>query len=471
MNLPGLIFVLAMHVLAGRGLLAMFGIKERLITTFALSMITGVVIDALIPVLLEMCRIPITATSVGLALTLTAAALFVPHARKLDYSRLRNTRIQMPRLYELIFIVVFVALMVPTVWRCFYYPPNARDVISGPEPIADHTIKEHTMLNSAFTVDLSTTNNHLKPPFVSGLQIIYKLFVTPFGQLWISVIALCFLAWLYVLMRERLHPILAGLLMLLFITMPDPYAYTYIILFDYSNMVLFFAGMYYLCKHIETRDNKLFLFATVLFALATSIRAETLILLVMIAPLPFYHFVKRKAGLKQTVWYMGLFMFIPFVLYYLWMGLFMKYYMPVPYSVGQDVNLSPERMPFFFERFWYMNKNLLYSKLGLDLFGYMYYVFPIVLLADALFIRRFNTEARVMLFGILILYIGIPILGTILPLFDLNNTTKRSLYKMLPLMMLYMANSGVLRKLSAVISKFEDGDKLVVAAIPDIEKQ
>ena len=112
--------------------------------------------------------------------------------------------------------------MIPSVWHCYYYPPQARDVLSGPEALAEYAVREGTLNNSVFTVNLEeSVPNLLKPPFVTGLQIVYKLLVYNFGQVWLSMIAISFLIWVYTLLREKLHAVPAGLVMLFFITIPE----------------------------------------------------------------------------------------------------------------------------------------------------------------------------------------------------------------------------------------------------------
>ncbi|MFI5195924.1 MAG: hypothetical protein ACHQD8_02450 [Chitinophagales bacterium] len=47
------------------------------------------------------------------------------------------------------------------------------------------------------------------------------------------------------------------------------------------------------------------------------------------------------------------------------------------------------------------------------------------------------------------------LLGYLIPLVDLMNTTKRGLFKALPLMLLYMANSASLQRISEAIKQWE----------------
>jgi hypothetical protein len=55
----------------------------------------------------------------------------------------------------------------------------------------------------------------------------------------------------------------------------------------------------------------------------------------------------------------------------------------------------------------------------------------------------------------MVIYFGIPFLGYLLPLFDLDNSTKRALFKIFPLMLLFIANSGIMREISVKITDWE----------------
>jgi hypothetical protein len=345
--------------------------------------------------------------------------------------------------------------MLPAVWQCFLFPPYARDMLSGPEPLAEYAIREHTLINSIFTVNLESTNNHLKPPYIAGLQIIYKMFVHPFGQLWVVIMGLCFVAWVFLLLREKLHPLVAGTLMLFFICTPDVYAYTYVMLFDYSNMVLFFAGIYFLAQFFGHGRNNEFFFAAFLFGLATAIRSETLILVAAIALMPLIYFVKKKAKPLQTAIRLLVFCGIPFIFYYIWIGIYLKYYIPHSFNLSGQINHNLGGVSLLFTRFAEINTGLIFGGKNIDIYGWIIYLFLAVLLGDIIFFRRFNTEARVMLFGIAAVYFGLAFIGYLIPWVDLDNTTKRGLFKFIPMMVMYMRNSGLLLALSAKIRQYE----------------
>src|SRR5437867_2858496 len=158
-------------------------------------------------------------------------------------------------------------------------------MLTGPETVAEFTVKEHTMINSAIPLCGETSNNHLKPPFITGLQVIYKLFVSPFGKTWMTILFFSFIVFLYRLLNEKLHPVISGCLLLFFIAMKEPFSYSIVMLFDHSNMILFFMASYFFVRHLETGNVRLFYFSALLFGFATFIRSETLVFSSLLLPL------------------------------------------------------------------------------------------------------------------------------------------------------------------------------------------
>ncbi|MBN9484808.1 MAG: hypothetical protein J0H46_15760 [Bacteroidetes bacterium] len=469
MNIAGLIFLILMHFFSGRGLLYLFNIKTRLWATIALSMITGILIIALIPMLLDLFFIPITTENVIISTLLVTILLNSTQVKKYRISTLKHitSSIKSITLTDALFLLLFILLMIPSVWRCFYFPAYARDILSGPEIIAEYTLREKTMINSVFSLNLETTNNHLKPPFVSGLQIVYKMLVHPFGELWLSILSGSFLIWLFSLMREKLHPAVAGFCLLLFIAIPEMYAYTYILLFDYANAIMFSIGIYFFLQYVIQQKANYFFFSTLMFGFATFIRSETLVLICMLLPMILFFFYKEKLPVIKRILYTGTFVIVPFIFYYVWMGIFIKYYLPIKFNVGDQVNTDFSHVNIFFSRLSDLTSSYLLGGNSTMHYAYFINVFCIILLTDVIVYRKFNTEARILLYSILVLYIGIPLLGFLIPWYDLDNTSKRALFKMFPLMLLYFRNSMILQALSRSIINWESPQTKSVQATID----
>jgi len=456
MNFLGLIYLLMAHYVSGRGVLRLFRISLQPLTTVCLSFIIGVALLSFVPCFVQLLHIPITFVSIVIGVGLFTFALSIPSLITVKQPVFK--KITFPAGYEWPFIAVISLVMAVSVWRCFYNPPLARDMLTGPELLAEYAVREHTMLSSVFSIDLSTSNNYFKSPYITGLQIIYKLLVCPFGQLWLSVLSLSFIIWMYSLVRSLIHPLIAGFLMLFFMVQPDFYAYTYLILYDYSNTVFFFCGFYFLHRwYVEERQLRDFAFAAFLFGIATYIRTETLVLVAMTAPLVLFFLYRMHIPFKKMVLYKSILILTSAFFYLLCIDVFVHNFIPIPFDLHSQLNPHLLDISPFFRRLRDIITVLIFSKQGMKEYGYFIFFFCGLLLADTICTRRFNSWAKIALYGILTVYIGLAFLGYLLPLVDLPNTTKRGFFKALPLMLLYMANSGLLQRLSGKIRKWEAG--------------
>jgi hypothetical protein len=358
-------------------------------------------------------------------------------------------------------MLLYAYIAISSVWRAFYFPPNARDILSGPEAIAEYAVKEHSLINSVLTLDLSTTNNHLKPPFITDLQIVYKMAGFAFGQVWLSVIFLGFMLVLYGLLKERVHRLLAGLLLLLFLAIPEMFSYTFITLFDYTNMVLFFLGFYFMWQYFEHGRGSYFSLAVVLMGFATWVRSETLVLVAMTLPALWVYSFKHKTGLIKPVLQSVAMMLVSYCFYAVWINVFLKFYMPGGFSLEGQINKNWSNVQIFFTRLEEMNTRVIFGDLRLALWNHYFTIFLLFFASEIVFgiVKRKlpGREYRNWLYGAMVVYFGLPLLGYLIPLVDLMNTTKRGLFKIMPFLLMLMACSSVLQLLSNVIIKWEEG--------------
>ena len=469
-----LILLLLCHGLSGYGLLTLFGIRQRAAVIGALSLILGVAVASFIPFLLQLCWVQLTPATVFLSLVLACLLLnirtLLPAGKAGEFS-VRSIRGRLSRFfrecgvrvrgfrllpYEVPFVVILGFLIFVSVWRCYYLPPTSRDALSGPEAIAEYAVREHTMINSFFTVDLWTTNNQFKSPFLISLQIIYKMAGFPFGQIWLSVLFVSFIVLLYQVLKERLHPIIAGVLLLLFMMAPELYAYTFMILYDYSNMLFLFLSLYFLFEYCKSKTPATLHFAGLLMGIATYVRSETLVLALFFLPIILLMQRREKYGYRQMAVSCVLFLLPAVIGYYLPVQLYVAHYLPVHYAVAGQVNQHLSDLEPLFKRYADMGSRLLTGELAIHLWGYFMFVWAALFVAEAVFLRRFSRDARNWLYAIFSILIGLGLLGYLLPLFNLMETTKRGMFKLLPLMLLYMANSEWLLRLSTWISRWEN---------------
>jgi hypothetical protein len=482
------LFLLLCYLLSGYGLLNLFAMRLKAAYMITLSLLLGVAVASFIPFLLQLFYIVITGPTVFGALLLAALLLNIPSFLQIRKEggaafmrRFRPGRLSV-RPYELPYWLIIGFLIFVSVWRCYYLPPTSRDALSGPEAIAEYAVREQTMINSFFRIDLWSTNNQFKSPFLISLQVIYKLAGFRFGQVWLSIIFICFVVFLYNALREKLHPIIAGLLLLLFLMTPEMYAYTFMILYDYSNMVFYFLGLYFLFRALAsagspatvtrpqvappgptpsrlpatpTRSPATLAFAGLLLGIATYIRSETLVLVVLLLPLILVEQLRDAKGLRKMALVDFFFLLPSLIGYYLPTQLYIKYYLPVHYDIGTLVNNHLSDLHPLWQRYSDIVTRLLFGTFAINLWGYLFYLASALFLAELIFVRRFNRQARNWLYAMLMLYLALGILGFALPMFNLLETTKRALFKMMPLVLFYLANNELLLRLSRRISQWE----------------
>ena len=461
--MPFLVFLLLVvcYLVSGYGLLTIFGMKLKTAYMITLSLLLGIAVASFVPFLLQLFYIDLNPTTIFGSLLLAALVLNIPtwrRIRKEGFPAVRRSFALKPfRIlpYEVPFLLIFGFFVFVSVWRCYYLPPTSRDALSGPEAIADFAVREHTMINSFFNVDLWSTNNQFKSPYLISLQMICKMAGFPFGQVWLSVVFVSFTVFLYHALKETVHPIIAGLLLLLFLMTPEMYAYTFMILYDYSNMIFFFLSLYFLFDYFKSGIRSHFYFAGLLMGIATYIRSETLVLAFLFLPVILLSQRRNKDSFIK-IGKADFFFFLPSLLgYYLTTQLYIKYYLPVHYDIGGLVNDHPSDLGPLFQRYSDIVTRLMNSNFGIHLWGYILYVTAFLFLAESIFVRRYNRDARNWLYAILVLYLGVGALGFLLPMMNLNETTKRALFKLLPLTVLYLANNQLLIRLSQWISRWE----------------
>lgn len=449
------ILLLIFQFLAGFGVLCLLKIYLKPGLSISVSVLIGVAVFSFVPFGLQLAYVPLTAFNVFAALIAVSFLLNLRSKKGIVHllNSLRGYRFRL-KLYEIPSLLLILLMVFVSVWRCYYYPPTPRDLTSGAEVIAEYAVKEKTMINSIFTVDLSTTNNQFKPPFVTCLQIIYKYAGFPFGQVWLSGVFVFFTLFLYCALNTRLHKIITGLLLVMFIAIPEMYGYTIMALFDYSNAVFFCLSLYFLFEYFDNRKNNYILLSGSLMAIATYVRSETLLLAGLILPVILYHHWRRKS-LSNFFKASAYFFFPSLFIYVLSITIYINYYLPSLYQIDSLMNPDLINLSLFYQRISDMTGKLLLAGSVLDRYGYFVFIFVIVLCADAFRKKSANTISLNWLFAVFVVYAGIPFIGYLFPLYDLDNSTKRGLLKIFPLMLLYMGNSGFLVSISDDIKKWE----------------
>lgn len=440
----------------GFGVLGKFRIQLKPTMHLSLSILLGVAVFSIVPFVMQLLFVPLTADNIFLALSVTCLLLNVRSRVRISQlgQILKEAKFRIT-LYDIPFLIVIAFIVFASVWRCFYLPPTSRDLTSGPEVIAEYAVREKSMINSVFSLHLETMSNHFKSPFIVSLQVIYKYAGFPFGQIWLSNVFICFIIFLYHALGLTLHRLLAGVLMVCFLAIPEMYAYTFMVLYDYSNAVFFFLAVYFLIEFFKLNKKNYLAFAGFLIAIATYIRSETLVLVCMLSLAIIWHYTRNHDKFLKLVVATLRFLLPAMLVYFVMANIYIDNYLPIRFSKAGMVNDDLLNLSPLLRRFMDISTELLFSKQGIKYYGYFVFIFLLTLLTDVFYFKKMDAAGKNWAGAVLVVYLGLAVLGYLLPVMDLGNTTKRGLFKIFPLMLLYLANSTALKQLSQKIKNWE----------------
>lgn len=439
-----LFFILtSIQLITGYGILSLAGIQLKHLLQLSLSLMLGIAISSIIPTALELLHIPLTRASTYSTIIICMLLCNIKVVR--NYKNIKLTPIKLNiDLYEWPWITIIGLLFVFAAYRCMIMPPYPRDLLAGPEPIAEFALREHTFINSVFEIDFVLNNNPFKSLYIPSLQLIYKQIGFPFGKVWLIALNFSFLVFLYQYIKEHTHTIIAGLLVTILMFTPELYAYMYLVLYDYSNMVFFFVSIYCLEKYIFSKQTSFLYMSIIFISVATYIRPETIVLSSLIAVyITLYKIYKKNSYIKYSAPF--LFVTIPIFIYFLTSYLYINYYLPIQYDTANELNTNLFNLTPFFQRASNMFSVLIFSELGLNNWGYIFWILSIVSIADIILYKKISENAKFWLSMLFVTYVGIALIGYLLPLADLLNTTKRALFKLLPIFIVYVSHTEIVK--------------------------
>lgn len=458
MSLIYLALVTIAEVLIGIGILSLSGVQMRGWRFMFLSLIVGMGTVSLIPFTLDMLHIPLTGMSI-----FSVIAAFAITAIVISRNTLKNLQVGIPklRLYDLPWLGILGLALYYAIFRSTAIPLFPRDVMAGAEPIAEYALKEHTFINSVFEQDFSINNNPFKSIYLPALQLIDKLIGFEYGKIWVVILSFSFIFFIYTTLKRHVHSIIAGFICVTLLTAPEFFGFTFLILYDLSNMIFFFLSIYFLRQYFNDYKRGLLILSAYLMFIATYIRPETLMIAgVVMGYMVLYLFFAKKRKLGSLA--PALIVVVSAISYFITSHVFLNYYVPVEYDVSGTINDNLTDLSPLFTRFSDMITVLTFSERGYGCYGYFFLIAFILLGAELLIYRKLTKDGKFWLGVYFFTFLGIAIMGYILPLADLLHTTKRALLKAIPVMIMYMANNQVLKALSEKMT-FSSKEKVATA--------
>jgi hypothetical protein len=443
--------LLLLQILVGFGILEALRYRGRLLGTISLAAIIGNSLSTFGMFLLELANVTITLGSIfGITVAFaTLAYVFV----KQRIARIKElfSGITWPKPYEFLVLALAFFIIVPSIWRAYYLPVDPHDSIVGPDLIAKYAVEQGHYVSSPFTDSWIATFHRgqmFYAPFTAMMQIQYRLLGYPFGQVWLGILWISFLLFFYDRMRDSIHPMLAGLLLVFFLALPEVYAYTFLLQTDFSNMVFFCSGVFLFWDYVRQKSWPSLLLSALLFGLAVWSRSEG-VFFVGFGGLLVLALGWRELKLK-SLFHAVAFVAVPTVFFVLWNIVFFKLYLPYPPDNTQELITQFDYSPRLFKIYESMLETVIFKDMY---WGFFIYGFLVYLVANLIIYR--DAKGLSILAWVLLLFIVFGLIIFHFPLANVPFTFRRGYFKFFPIFLFYAANSSLMLMLSKRIDNWE----------------
>ncbi|MBU3679046.1 MAG: hypothetical protein FGM32_05505 [Candidatus Kapabacteria bacterium] len=448
-----LVVTLLMQWVIGLGAVGAIGYRLERKTLLPLSLLLGMFLHSLSLFGAQLAGIPLSLQTMLVSGTVT---MLLPLVR---FSTVRATlaglfdvpRIR-PTLYDVVIagFVGYVGYMV--VWASWYWPVTPFDAMAGIDLVARYAAKDGMIANQVFTdpsVRGMLSNQPFYAPFAMLMQVMMKLIGYPYTQIWVSIVAISFWWFVWSALRRVVHPLLAGVLLVLFVLTPEMLGYSYILQTDFANAAFFSIGCFILLRAIDEVSLPGMAVAALAFAGACWSRTETPLLVVLVVGMCLPRILREFGAVKGLAGSLGI-VAASSTAFALWNIVFFNWYLPQRPSTAEQLR------GFDLGRFAEVVGSSWTSVISsTELWGWAVWLFLGVLIVDAIINRRI---AQPMLIGMIIAtFLGLFLVGTIFSAAIVEQTLRRGMFKVIPLMIVAIAGSGLVSSASSTLYSWEAG--------------
>jgi hypothetical protein len=447
----GLPFVLLMHVLTGAGILGACKLRTTRTITILLSMFAGMFVHSVVFFVCDLVKVPLTATSMFVSAIIPVLAT-IPLWKS---ARVLLGHLQAPskhsiRLYDLPVIGLSGYIFYMILWASWYWPVTPFDAMAGIDLVAKYVVADHTIVNSVFShpsLQGQLSNQPFYAPFAMLMQSIMKFIGFTHSQVWIGIVSVCFSVLVWAILRQMVHPFIAAVLYLIFLLTPEMFGYTYLLQTDYVNAVFMVIGVYLIWQGAEHNAASNIAASSIFFAAACWSRTET-ILLVGIGCLLSFVWLRRPLGGKTAATLLGSIVGLSALMFALWHVVFFDYYLPVkPSTSDQLLGLSLDRFVMVVSETW----TSVISRV--DYWGLVVWIFLAVTAVSALMFRKVSSLMLLLWIGSILL--GLWLAGTIFSATVIEQTLRRGMFKLIPLLTFAIASSQLVTSASERLTAWE----------------
>lgn len=448
-----LIATLGLQFVAGYATLSAMRVDLPRSASIPLALLVGMFTHNILFFVCALLNVPLNVTTM-MASGLVAVAL--PHFR-LDYVRNGYGRLFARAqwtltMYDVVVLGVVGYVVFIAVWASWYWPVTPFDAMAGIDLVARQTVEESTIVNRVFS-DPSLaghlSNQPFYAPFAMLLQVMYRLMGFAYGQVWVSIVAFTFALFLWAILRRIVHPFIADILWVLYVLTPEMLGYSYLLQTDFLNAVFFAGAALLVWQGIERREKALLMTSVLMLSAACWSRTES-ILLVALAVAATLPFVARAWTWRTAIGYAGVAAGVTLATFAAWHIVFFNYYLPVHPSTAEQL------IGFDLQRFFTVVSHT-FSNVIADsgLWAASFVLFGAVFLLNAVATR--NVKPLVPLVWICSVFIGLWIVGTIFSAAIVEQTLRRGIFKVIPLLFVYVAGTEIIQRASRRLTQWEAG--------------
>lgn len=448
-----MVAVLLLQWISGLGIIGLLGSSMSRAVAMPIGLLLGMFVHSLLFFACDLVGIPL---SLGSTIVTAVLCALIPLIRFSKVSAYLVSLTKAPTwtlaMYDVIALGVLLYVGYIVVWAAYYWPVTPFDALAGIDLVARQTAVEGTIVNRVFS-DPSLaghlSNQPFYAPFAMLLQTMYRLIGFPYGQIWVSIVAILFTWFVWTSLREVAHRFIAAVLWLLYALTPEMLGYTYLVQTDYLNAAFFASGVLLLFQGIRKKETSYAWIASILLLGACWSRTESIVL-VGLGVMCSSAFMINSYGRQFTLRWTAVTLAASTVVFGLWHWLFFSWYLPVqPDTQSQLIGWS-------WERFANVVTST-YSNVVADinLWGVAFLLLAIGIIISLAIAR--SVKPTFLLVWMAVVFVGLFIVTTVLSTSIVEQTVRRGVFKVIPLIFVYIAGSEIMMRISHRLNKWEAG--------------
>jgi hypothetical protein len=463
MSIPVVIATTFFQLLAGLGFLATTSVRLPRSVVLPVSLLMGMVLHSIVLLLFDVFAIDLSKGAMVTAAGCAAVAMHGAWPRvRAWYATLFAAPSMQIRLHDIVTFVILAYAMYIPLWASWYWPVTPFDAMAGIDLVARTAVAEGRIDNSVFTdpaLQGRLSNQPFYAPFTMLMQVITRLMGFPFGQVWLGVVAVMHVWVMWMTLRMLVQPLVANVLVLLLVMTPEVHGYMYLLQTDFVNSVYMTLGVVAMMLAVSTKDARVLALAAMAFAAACWSRTES-VLLVGFGLAGSFPLLRQAFGTKHSIRWVVIIAFASAITFALWHVLYFRVILPQhPDTLAE---LTTPTLARLVEVVSAIAGNMIFD---VRLWGWTFYVW-LGLVGAGMYVAMRSKGLKIEVVGnnmvaiwALAVFLGLVLTGTIFSSAIVEQTLRRGIFKLVPLMFLLMATMPIVQRLAQRVDRWETASR------------